>query len=66
MAVAGQKLFEPVEILKTINVLKPDRELFEVRCLEANGRRVYSGYFKSPESLIDQLCRLNTSDSNIS
>lgn len=61
----GQKLFEPDEIRKTINVLKPDGELFEVRCLEANGRKVYSGYFKSPESLIDQLCRLNSAESNI-
>lgn len=61
----GHKLFEPDEIRKTINVIKPDGELFEVRCLEANGRKVYSGYFKSPESLIDQLCRLNSTDSNI-
>lgn len=61
----GQKLFDPDEIRKTINVIKPEGELFEVRCLEANGRKVYSGYFKSPESLIDQLCRLNSTDSNI-
>lgn len=61
----GQKVFEPDEIRKTINVIKPEGELFEVRCLEANGRKVYSGYFKSPESLIDQLCRLNSTDSNI-
>jgi hypothetical protein len=61
----GQKLFDPDEIRKTINAIKPEGELFEVRCLEANGRKVYSGYFKSPESLIDQLCRLNSTDSNI-
>ena len=61
----GQKVFEPDEIRKTINVIKPEGELFEVRCLEANGRKVYSGYFKSPETLIDQLCRLNSTDSNI-
>ncbi|PJJ27766.1 AAA family ATPase [Lacrimispora celerecrescens] len=61
----GQKLFDPDEIRKTINTIKPDGELFEVRCLEANGRKVYSGYFKSPETLIDQLCRLNSTDSNI-
>lgn len=61
----GQKVFEPDEIRKTINVIKPEGELFEVRCLEANGRKVYSGYFKSPESLINQLCRLNSTDSNI-
>lgn len=61
----GQKVFKPDEIRKTINVLKPEGELFEVRCLEANGRKVYSGYFKSQESLIDQLCRLNSTDSNI-
>ncbi len=61
----GQKLFNPDEIRKTINAIKPEGELFEVRCLEANGRKVYSGYFKSPESLIAQLCRLNSTDSNI-
>jgi len=61
----GQKLFDPDEIRKTINAIKPEGELFEVRCLQANGRKVYSGYFKSPESLIDQLCRLNSTDSNI-
>lgn len=61
----GKKLFDPDEIRKTVSALKPQGELFEVRCLEANGRRVYSGYFKSPESLIEQLCRLNSTDSNI-
>lgn len=61
----GQKIFEPDEIRRTINVLKSDGELFEVRCLEANGRRVYSGYFRSAEMLIQQLQRLNSLDSNI-
>lgn len=61
----GQKIFEPDEIRRTINVLKSDGELFEVRCLEANGRRVHSGYFRSAETLIQQLQRLNSLDSNI-
>lgn len=61
----GQKIFEPDEIRRTINVLKSDGELFEVRCLEANGRRVHSGYFRSAEMLIQQLQRLNSLDSNI-
>lgn len=61
----GQKLFEPDEIRRTINVLKADGELFEVRCLEANGKRVYSGYFCNPDTLIQQLQRINSADSNI-
>lgn len=61
----GHKLFEPDEIRKTIHALKNDGELFEVRCLEANGKRVSSGYFRDIENMIEQLCRLNSSDSNI-
>lgn len=61
----GQKLFDPDEIRKTIHALKNDGELFEVRCLEANGKRVSSGYFCNQETMIEQLCRLNSVDSNI-
>ena len=61
----GQKLFELDEIRKTIHALKNDGELFEVRCLEANGKRVSGGYFCNADTMLEQLCHLNSSDSNI-
>jgi hypothetical protein len=64
MAAVG-KLFEPSELRKTVHALKNDGDLFEVRCLEANGRKVSSGYFHDPEIMVTQLCRLNPTESNI-
>ncbi|CAK7081195.1 MAG: hypothetical protein ENTA_01549 [Enterocloster clostridioformis] len=61
----GKKIFEPDEIRKTIQALKDYEELFEVRCLEANGKRVSSGYFRDVEVMLDQLSRLNSIDSNV-
>jgi len=61
----GKRLFDPDEIRKTINLIKPNGELFEVRCLEANGRKVHSGYFKSADVMLEQLRWLNLSNSNI-
>jgi hypothetical protein len=61
----GKKIFEPDEIRKTIQALKDYEELFEVRFLEANGKRVSSGYFRDVEVMLDQLSRLNSSDSNV-
>lgn len=39
------------EIRKTLAILKPDNELFEVRVIY-NNRTTYSGYFKDADSLI--------------
>ena len=61
----GKKIFEPDEIRKTIQALKDSGELFEVRCLESNGKRVSSGYFRDTEMMLEQLSKLSTSDSNI-
>lgn len=61
----GKKLFEPDEIRKTIHAMKDDGELFEIRCLESNGKRVSSGYFRDAELMLKQLCKLNSSDSSI-
>ena len=41
----GQKLFNPDEIRRTIHAIKLDGGLFEVRCLESIGNRIYSVYF---------------------
>lgn len=61
----GKKIYEPDEIRKTIQALKDYEELFEVRFLEANGKRVSSGYFRDVEVMLDQLSRLNSIDSNV-
>lgn len=44
------------EIRKTIAILKPDGELFEVRVIY-NSRAVYSGYFKDADSLMKAFSR---------
>lgn len=64
MAAVG-KLFEPSELRKTVHALKNEGDLFEIRCLEANGKKVSSGYFHDPEAMVAQLCRLNPTESNI-
>ena len=56
----GKKIFEPDEIRKTIQALKDSGELFEVRCLESNGKRVSSGYFRDTEMMLEQLSKLST------
>lgn len=59
------KIYDPNEIRKTIYALKEAGDLFEVRCLEANGKKVSSGYFRDVNIMLEQLCRLNSSDSNV-
>ena len=51
----GKKIFEPDEIRKTIQALKDYEELFEVRFLEANGKRVSSGRPSGVSSTDEQL-----------
>ena len=55
--------FDPEEIRKAINVLKPDNELFEVRILQ--GYRTYSGYFRDSESLIRELRKVDLTGANV-
>lgn len=62
---AGQKVFDPDEIRKSINILKPNNELFEIRCLETNGRTVHSGYFHDADTAINCLCRMSLSIGNV-
>ena len=46
------------ELVKAINVVKPDGELFEVRFISNSGKLNYSGYFSNTETLIRELQRL--------
>lgn len=48
------KLFDENEIRKTISLLKPDNQLFEVRIIYENNKTL-SGYFCSAETLIQAL-----------
>lgn len=53
------------EIRKTIALMKPDNQLFEIRVIYGS-KAVYSGYFQNGESLVQGLNRLgNLRDSNI-
>lgn len=51
MAVAQ---FNEKEIRKTINIMKPNNQLFEIRVICEN-KHVYSGYFRDADNLIDAL-----------
>lgn len=50
-------LFDADEIRKAIGILKPDNQLFEIRILR--GYKVYSGYFRDAETLINALCKMD-------
>ena len=45
--------FDENEIRKTITIMKPERELFEIRIIASGGNA--SGYFTSADTLIDCL-----------
>ena len=58
------KVFEPDEIRKAIHILKPDNELFEIRCHESD-RRIHSGYFRNADTAFEALRALNPASGNI-
>ena len=47
------------EIRKTIGLLKPNNELFEVRIIYSE-KKNYSGYFTDAETLISELKKIPT------
>lgn len=53
------------EVTKTINVLKPDHQLFEIRVLGADKRKVLSGYFTDSTTLINAFDNISLRDANI-
>ena len=55
---AELKVFDCTEIRKTIALMKPDSQLFEVRII-SDSKKVFSGYFTSGEILIRELSRIN-------
>lgn len=44
---------DETEVRKTIALMKPDNELYEIRIMQ--GKKIYSGYFKGAEQLIKEL-----------
>lgn len=56
--------FDEQEIRKTIEVMKPDNELFEIRIV-AGPKKTLVGYFKDVDVLIDQLKRQSLNGKNI-
>lgn len=60
-----QDILDINEIRKTINVLKPNHQLFEIRIFGADKRRVISGYFTDAETLISALDKIDPRGVNI-
>ena len=56
--------FDEKEIKKTISLMKPDGQLFEVRVIYGNAPAL-SGYFTDADTLIDNLRRINHRDCNV-
>lgn len=56
--------FDENEIRKTIEILKPDNELFEIRVLMP-GKKNLSGYFRDADTVIDELGKVNMREANV-
>lgn len=52
-----ERLFDPDMIRRTIKIMKPDSELFEVRIIR--GKDILSAYFRDAETLIRKLSEQN-------
>lgn len=52
------------EVRKTIALMKPEGELFEVRVVYGN-KSIYSGYFTDGDTLIGELMKLDDTDCNV-
>ena len=55
-------IFDEIEIRKTISIMKPEGQLFEVRYIGNSGRLNFSGYFTSADVLIERLQHLAPSE----
>lgn len=58
------KYFDETEIRKTIEILKPGNQLFEIR-IHYNSKKILSGYFKDADTAIKQLSNVNLKDCNV-
>lgn len=60
-----KEYIDEAEVRKTISMLKPDGQLFEVRILGGNKKQVISGYFTSADVMLEQFDRIDPRDKNI-
>lgn len=58
------KLFDEEQVRKTIAVMKPNNQIFEVRVVYGN-KQNFSGYFRDADTLIKELGRINPYDCNV-
>ena len=54
--------FNEQELRKTIHLLKPDGELFEIRFIGNSGKLNFSGYFTDTDILIERMKNLSTTE----
>lgn len=57
-------MFDEKEIRKTIALMKPNGQLFEVRIIYEN-KKMLSGYFTDADTLIKELKKQNTNEGNV-
>lgn len=57
-------MFDKHEVSKTIAVMKPNNQIFEIRVIYEN-KKIYSGYFDNAETLIKEMAKLNKSNCNV-
>ena len=56
---------DETEIKKTISVMKPDHQLFEVRVIYGNNNQNLSGYFTDADRLIEGLRHISHKNCNV-
>ena len=59
------KIVNPDEIKKSIDVLKPNHQLFEIRILGSNKRNVLSGYFTDSDTLLEAFDTVDLRNTNV-
>lgn len=57
-------MFNEAEVRKTIALMKPDNELFEIRVIY-NNKKILSGYFDDTDKLISVLKKTDLKDCNV-
>lgn len=60
-----REYIDEAEVRKTISMLKPDGQLFEVRILGGQKKNVISGYFTDVETMLQQFDRIDPRGKNI-
>ena len=53
------------ELRKALNILKPDGQLFEIRCLKKSPRRTLSGYFTDIDTAVTELMKQDLREFNV-